>query len=57
MSRKIVAVLICLAMVALVGTAVAQQKEPAKQPPQAQPQAQPQPPVAGVQPLTRHYNE
>ncbi|MGO9176277.1 MAG: PRC-barrel domain-containing protein [Desulfobaccales bacterium] len=51
MSRKIVAVLICLAMVALVGTAVAQQKEPAKQPPQAQPQAQPQPPVAGVQPL------
>jgi sporulation protein YlmC with PRC-barrel domain len=52
MSRKIVAVLICLAMVTLVGTAVAQEKEPAGQPPQAQPQAQPQPPVAGVQPLT-----
>jgi hypothetical protein len=51
MSRKIVAVMICLTMVALVGTAVAQKKEPVKQPPQAQPQAQPQPPVAGVQPV------
>lgn len=51
MSRKSVALLICLAMIALVGTAVAQQKEPAKQPAQAQPQAQPQPPVAGVQPV------
>jgi sporulation protein YlmC with PRC-barrel domain len=61
MSRKFVALLVCLAVVALVGTAVAQQKEPAKQPaPQApasapaQPQTPapaPQPPVAGVQPV------
>lgn len=56
MSKKLVAVLICLALVALVGTAAAQQKEhPAKQPPPAPAQApapaQPQPPVAGVQPV------
>jgi len=49
MSRKFVAVLVCLAMAALVGTALAQQKEPAKKP--SPPQAQPQPPVAGVQPV------
>lgn len=63
MSRKFVVVLVCLAMVALVGTALAQQKESPKQPPPAaaQPQAPapavkpatpaPQPPVAGVQPV------
>jgi hypothetical protein len=41
MSRKFVAGLVCLAMAALVGTAVAQQEESPKQPP----------PVAGVQPV------
>lgn len=41
MSRKFVVVWVCLAMVALVGTAVAQQQEPPEQPP----------PVAGVQPV------
>lgn len=63
MSKKFMVVLVCLAMVALVGTALAQQKEPAKQPPPAaaKPQAPapavkpatpaPQPPVAGVQPV------
>lgn len=58
MFKKVVVVLACLALVALAGTAIAQQKsEPAKQlqeQPQkkeAQPQAQAQPPVAGVQPV------
>ena len=58
MSKKFVTVLVCLAMVALVGTAMAQQQEKAPAPaaPQAQPQTPapataPQTPVAGVQPV------
>lgn len=58
MSKKFVTVLVCLVMVALVGTAMAQQKEKAPAPaaPQAKPQTPatataPQTPVAGVQPV------
>jgi sporulation protein YlmC with PRC-barrel domain len=56
MSRKFVVVWVCLAMVALAGTAVAQPKEKAPAPPAAATQPQPpapapQPPVAGVQPV------
>lgn len=64
MLKKVIVLLICLALVALAGSALAQQQSekpkeaaPAAQPqppaapaPQAQPQA-PQPPVAGVQPV------
>jgi hypothetical protein len=63
MSRKFVVVLVCVTMVALAGTALAQQKEPTKQapaaaanPPAAAPAAKPatpapQAPLAGVQPV------
>jgi sporulation protein YlmC with PRC-barrel domain len=66
MLKKVVALLACLALVALAGTAVAQQKAPAEKPapapakksqaPQPQKAAPPQakapaPPIAGVQPV------
>lgn len=46
MSRKIVAVVICLAMVALAGNAVAQEKPKSPPPPPSPP-----PSIAGVQPV------
>jgi sporulation protein YlmC with PRC-barrel domain len=54
MSKKFVTVLVCLVMVALVGTAMAQQQEKAPAPAAPQTPATapaPQTPVAGVQPV------
>jgi sporulation protein YlmC with PRC-barrel domain len=59
MARKVLAVLVCLALVSLGGVALAQQKSEPPKPAQAQPQKPkppekqqpPQAPVAGVQPV------